>query len=159
MVSTTSWLQNKVENNKKNCKIFFAIEKCFLQTENQKINKCKSIMNSNWKIFWHVNTTSIASLTILVVNYLITYSCMMSPKYSVVILTTFQLCEVECLTNDVLTFGTPKTIHHWSAIVEIKSKGKLCCKYDGQCIWPMVRWQVWWFNRIWDEPIIKWHVA
>ncbi len=51
---------------------------------------------------------------------------MMSTKYLVVISATFQLREVECLTTDVVTCGTPKTI-----IVEIKLKGKLCCNYDG----------------------------
>jgi hypothetical protein len=30
-----------------------------------------------------------------------------------------------------MTCGTPKAFHHWLAIVEIKSKGKLCCNYDG----------------------------
>ncbi len=67
--------------------------------------------------------------------------------------------SVEYLTNDVVGHGTPKTFHHWSTIVKIKLKGKLCCNYDGQCIWPMVGWHVWWFNKVWDEPIVKWHMT
>jgi hypothetical protein len=41
---------------------------------------------------------------------------------------------IKCLTNDVVTHDTSKTTHHWLAIIEIKSKGKLCCNYDDQCI-------------------------
>jgi hypothetical protein len=66
---------------------------------------------------------------------------------------------IECLTNDVVTGGTPKTFHHWLTIVKIKSKGRLYYNYDGQCIWPMVGWHMWWFNKVWDEPITKWHMA
>jgi len=51
---------------------------------------------------------------------------------------TFQLCQN--LTNDVVTHGILKTFHHWLAIIKIKSRGELCCNYDGQCIWQMVGW-------------------
>ncbi len=37
------------------------------------------------------------------------------------------------LTNDVVTCGTPKAFHHRLVIIKIKSKGQLCCKYNGQC--------------------------
>jgi hypothetical protein len=80
---------------------------------------------------------------------------MTSTKYSIAISTM----SIECLTNDVVTCGMPKIFHYWLIIIKIKLKSNLCYNYDDQCIWPMVGWYMWWFNRVWDEPIVKWHMA
>ncbi len=42
----------------------------------------------------------------------------------------------------MVTHGTLKTFKHWLPIVEIKLKGQLSCKYNGQSISAMVGWHM-----------------
>jgi hypothetical protein len=136
---------------------FLQLTSNFLNYKPKKLTSTSWQWHSSWKCLSHVNTTSIA-----IINY---YSCKLLTN---MVMRCYQLpstngwtsfedyiwCQQNIQlqfwlhfdyansTDDVVTHGIPKKSHHWFSILEIKSRGQLCCNYDGQCIWPLVRWHV-----------------
>jgi hypothetical protein len=124
-------------------KYFLQLKNVFLNYKPKKLTSTSQQWHSISKSLPHVNTTSTTIINYFT-NPIVNFPWLMDEFH---LLTMYDINKVlssnfdyistmwiECLTNDAVTHGTRKTFHHQLTMVEIKSKGKLCCNYDGQCI-------------------------
>ncbi len=114
---------NIVENFKNSCKLFFAIGKCFSQLQTSKVDKYKSKVSLQSKVFatcqYHINSHylpfKLQNVLPIQLRDVVNYPRMVDEfhllighdvnRHLVVILIILDVCKLECLSSSEVTRG------------------------------------------------------